>query len=302
LTPEQLEEDLGIGPGGLRENIAHTIEAMLYFAGNFAGVEWVERPWFQAEVKSVAGLRRLLGLAEAELAAPVLRACARGLASVRWPNADGGSLPLTVALAQAIDHATLHRTQAINILKRLGVRPVPDLDPMTFQATGDFVHMFQEKLSLEQLISGQFTILLAVYPSFEDPEIRGVHRGSECVARKWCRSKDLQSKVGGAPSIETAAGAIDASFVDGVLGELGALTVPVTTSARHVLIADGVRYRLDVEAGGAVTRMEWECAGPPDAWRPVAAWFASVWRALSERVGWPPTAVFPWEQEQRGHK
>ena len=137
LTPDQLERDLGIGPGGLRENIAHTIEAMFFFADNFAGQEYIERPSFQADSTSVAGLRRLLDAASATLKTSVLAHCQHAPgAPVPWPNAEKGSLPAPVALAQAFDHSTLHRTQAINILKRLGVRPVPDLDPMTFQSTG----------------------------------------------------------------------------------------------------------------------------------------------------------------------
>lgn len=55
---------------------------------------------------------------------------------VPWPGTDAGAMPATAALAQVFDHAALHRTQCVNILKRLGVNPPPDLDPMTFVATG----------------------------------------------------------------------------------------------------------------------------------------------------------------------
>ena len=132
-----MEQDLGIGPGGVRENIAHTIEAMFFFADNFAGREYVERPEFQSESKSVSGLRRLLAAAGEALRNSLLPVCSRPIpATIHWPNAEGGTLPAVVAIAQMFDHSTLHRTQCINMLKRLGVRPVPDLDPMTFRATG----------------------------------------------------------------------------------------------------------------------------------------------------------------------
>lgn len=137
LEPSQIERNLDVGPGGLRVNLAHTIEVMFFFADNFAGVEYVERTSFQADSLSMAGLRRLLDAASAELRAAVLSACERGLdGAIKWPNAPGGTLPGCAAFAQVFDHSTLHRTQAINLLKRLGVRPAPDLDPMTFQATG----------------------------------------------------------------------------------------------------------------------------------------------------------------------
>lgn len=137
LAPERLEEDLNIGPGPLRENIAHTIECMYFFADNFAGREYVERAGFASRARTITGLRAMLGEAQGELASAMLAAAERGFeARVHWPNADEKSLPTAAAIAQVFDHAALHRTQCINMLKRLGVRPVPDLDPMTFQSTG----------------------------------------------------------------------------------------------------------------------------------------------------------------------
>ena len=134
LPADAIEQDLGIGPGGVRENIAHTVEAMFYFADNFAGTPWHEREDFATLSRSLDGLDRLLTRAAAELRDAVLGALFRGRDRVPWENADSGSLPVAVALSQMIDHATLHRTQCINMLKRLGLTPVPDLDPMTFHA------------------------------------------------------------------------------------------------------------------------------------------------------------------------
>lgn len=137
LPPEKIEMDLGIGPGSLRENIAHTIECMFYFADNFAGLEYVETKEFAADSKSLDGLARLLDSAHAKLRLAMLRACERGFGeAVHWPNAESGSMPAAAAISQVFDHSTLHRAQCVNMLKRLGVTPVPDLDPMTYQATG----------------------------------------------------------------------------------------------------------------------------------------------------------------------
>lgn len=132
-----MEEELGIGPGSLRVNIAHTIEVMFFFADNFAGRAYVEPPHFAPQSATLAGLRSLLSEADTCLRAAILGASERGLGDrVHWPNAEQGSLPTEAAIAQVFDHAALHRTQCINMLKRLGVRPVPDLDPMSFQAAG----------------------------------------------------------------------------------------------------------------------------------------------------------------------
>ena len=136
LPAAKIEEDLGIGPGSLRENIAHTIECMFFFADNFAGLEYREPAEFAAESKSLDGLARLLDSAHAKLRLAMLRASERGFGNtVHWPNAVSGTLPAAAAVAQVFDHSTLHRAQCVNMLKRLGVTPVPDLDPMTFQST-----------------------------------------------------------------------------------------------------------------------------------------------------------------------
>lgn len=128
---------MGIGPGGVRENLAHTVEAIFFFADNFAGRDYVERPGYAEGSKSLDGIAGLLEDAARELKAAMVGACAKGLGErVMWPNAEGGTMPAETAVAQVFDHSTLHRAQCINMLKRLGVRPVPDLDPMTFTATG----------------------------------------------------------------------------------------------------------------------------------------------------------------------
>lgn len=137
LSPQQVEQDLGIGPGSVRANLAHTIEAMFFFADNFAGRDYVQPAEFARESRTLEGLARLLPKAAGALRTAMLDACRNGLAErVPWPSARGGSLTATAAVAQVFDHSTLHRTQCINMLKRLGVRPVPDLDPMTFLAAG----------------------------------------------------------------------------------------------------------------------------------------------------------------------
>lgn len=137
LPPGKADEDLGIGPGSLRVNIAHVIEAMFYFADNFAGRDYVEPADFAALSASLLGLRALLARATDALRISMVGACERGLGeTILWPGATKKALPAPTAVAQVFDHSTLHRAQAVNILKRLGIDPLPDLDPMSFQATG----------------------------------------------------------------------------------------------------------------------------------------------------------------------
>lgn len=137
LSPARFDQDMGIGPGSLRVTLAHVIEAMFFFADNFAGRDYRPRDDFDREAATIPGLRRLLGQADAHLRREMLATAGQNAPeTIRWPNAETGVLPTSVAVAQVFDHACLHRTQCINMLKRHGVLPVLDLDPMSFQATG----------------------------------------------------------------------------------------------------------------------------------------------------------------------
>lgn len=137
LPTEAIERELGIGPGPLRANIAHTIEAMFFFADCFAGRTYAEPTDFAELSKSLDGLRVLLDRAHAGVRESMLRAIAQGLPEmVPWTGTDAGAMPAAAAIAQVFDHAALHRAQCVNMLRRLGVTPVPDLDPMTFVASG----------------------------------------------------------------------------------------------------------------------------------------------------------------------
>ncbi|MGE3107697.1 MAG: DinB family protein [Phycisphaerales bacterium] len=139
LATSAIEQDMGIGPGSLRDNLAHTLEAMIYFAENFAGRDYDTARYANVErcSKTLDGLEELLGIAHARLRESMVSVCERGLPErVLWPNAEGGSMPWVTAVAQVFDHATLHRAQCVNMLKRLGVDPAPDLDPMTFRSRG----------------------------------------------------------------------------------------------------------------------------------------------------------------------
>ena len=138
-----VDQNLGIGPGSLRENLVHTLEAMVYFGENFAGREFDPARYADVErcskpERGMDGPRELLDIAAARLREGMVGACENGVPEkVLWPNAEGGWLPGATAIAQVFDHSTLHRAQCVNMLKRLGVDggAVPDLDPMTFHAT-----------------------------------------------------------------------------------------------------------------------------------------------------------------------
>lgn len=137
LTPEQVRRDLGVGPGSLLDNLAHTIEAMFFFGDCFAGRAYVVRAGFAERAGSMDGLRGLVDEAERELLTSMEGAGGGWRSSterVAWASSDAGSLSVCAAVAQVFDHAAAHRAQCVNMLKRLGVSPLPDLDPMSYEA------------------------------------------------------------------------------------------------------------------------------------------------------------------------
>lgn len=108
---------------------------MFFFAANLEGRGYTQPTNFEDSARTLDGLASLLAQAQHALDSALTAYIARGCPdTVLWPNAETGALPASAAIAQIVDHAALHRTQAINILKRLGVTPLPDLDPMSFHA------------------------------------------------------------------------------------------------------------------------------------------------------------------------
>jgi uncharacterized damage-inducible protein DinB len=125
--------DVGPPPGSVQGALAHTIEAMFYFADNFSGRAYHERPHFQEAQRTVAGMQSLLAEAESELRGAIhgfLFANEDNLdAPVHWSYAKR-DIPASLALAQVFDHATHHRVQAMHMLKKLGVSPLPEASPL----------------------------------------------------------------------------------------------------------------------------------------------------------------------------
>ncbi len=134
LTRQQWEQSFDIGLGSLAATLSHVVEAMAYFADCFGGRTYERRHDFAVRAATPDGLLSLLDEAGRALddavESLVLRHAERG--SVAWRGAPGGKIPVPVALAQIFDHGTHHRAQCLNMLKRLGLEPLPHIDPIAF--------------------------------------------------------------------------------------------------------------------------------------------------------------------------
>jgi len=125
LTPEQFHRRFDIGPGSLHDTLTHVVGAMRTWTETLAGAE--PGPRLEAD-----GQRRtpgeLLSLVEAACHALSAEARRRPLGErVTRRLRDGRTIDLTRAavIAQVTTHGMHHRAQCLNMLRQLGVTPLP---------------------------------------------------------------------------------------------------------------------------------------------------------------------------------
>jgi uncharacterized damage-inducible protein DinB len=137
LSAEALDRDFDLGHRTLRRTLDHLVFNVEAWTAMLAGEDpRLDRVLPEAE-RTVAGLRRRL-----DAIAPRLAALAADIAEREaWdePAADPtGELPAPVTLggilAHLITHSMHHRAQAIHMLRRVGVRDVPEGDVLSWES------------------------------------------------------------------------------------------------------------------------------------------------------------------------
>jgi len=129
LTPEQFERPFGLGHGNLERTVLHLVSAMIFFAARLNRHSPRPRPEKNPRTYSAKEVLDLFEVVDRELH----RAIAVCLDShaltdiLNWTDDDSGTvdpldqIPYSVALAQMIEHSIHHRTQAVDMLRLLGV-------------------------------------------------------------------------------------------------------------------------------------------------------------------------------------
>jgi uncharacterized damage-inducible protein DinB len=126
LTGDQFHRRFDIGPGSLHDTLTHVIGAMRAWTDTLAGAT-EPRPRLEegAQRRTPEELRSLLDESSRELAAEARR---RPLGeTVTRRTRDGRTIELTraAAVAQVTTHGMHHRAQCLNMLRQLGVTPLP---------------------------------------------------------------------------------------------------------------------------------------------------------------------------------
>jgi uncharacterized damage-inducible protein DinB len=141
LSNEQFHQKFEIGCGTLHDTLHHMIGCMAAWTARVKG-ETYTRPTGPFTIEqlrerlssSAKGLDELVG--ELQLAGAMDH-----VRTQRFPSSEGGTVDVTftagAAITHCLVHASYHAAQAVNMLRRLGVSPLPELDVIDWHHTAD---------------------------------------------------------------------------------------------------------------------------------------------------------------------
>lgn len=124
LTPEQFHQRFDIGSGTLHNVTSHLVGAMRTWIDTLAGKRPGPRPDQDGQQRTPAQILALLETCSRELAAEARR---RPLDETVSRVREGKTYQFTrgVVLTHVLTHGVHHRAQCLNMLRHLGVKPLP---------------------------------------------------------------------------------------------------------------------------------------------------------------------------------
>jgi uncharacterized damage-inducible protein DinB len=124
LTPEQFQQRFEIGPGSLHKTIAHMLSAMALWTQVLAGQQPGARLEDDGQLRSPQELLALLKKFSDAFHAEVRRLPFEGVVA---RTRDGRTIQFTrgVVVMQVTTHGMHHRAQCLNMLRQLGLKPLP---------------------------------------------------------------------------------------------------------------------------------------------------------------------------------
>ncbi len=136
LREDQLHQEFQIGPGSLHRGITHVLGAMRGWGDLLAGRE--QRPRLEGEQRSIQQLRGLLNELADDLDAS---AAAHSVDDQVTGSRGGQSYTFTrgAVLTHVTTHGMHHRAQCLNMLRQLGVDPLPSSSIVEWTIMADSV-------------------------------------------------------------------------------------------------------------------------------------------------------------------
>lgn len=133
LSTEQFRQRFDIGPGSLHDTLRHVIGAMMRWSDRIMGSEIRPSIEKNPQPRSVDELLILLEQGDRDLRTAAMDSETKldQKISVRF-TLDYPVMHITraTALVHICTHGVHHRAQALNMLRRLGVKELPDLDAL----------------------------------------------------------------------------------------------------------------------------------------------------------------------------
>lgn len=125
LTNEQFHQRFEIGPGSLHDTLTHIVGTIRALSETLSGREPRPRLESDGRQRSLDELQALLAESTAEFSAEASRLPLSEM--VTRTMRDGRTLTLTrgAVLTHVMTHGMHHRAQCLNMLRRLGVKPLP---------------------------------------------------------------------------------------------------------------------------------------------------------------------------------
>jgi uncharacterized damage-inducible protein DinB len=125
LTDEQFHEPFEIGRGSVHDTLTHMAGAMRTWTDTLSGQSPRPRPETDGIRRTPEQLRELLEESWRELSAEVSRRPLGEMITRR--TADGRTVDMTrgAVLVHVTTHGMHHRAQCLNMLRQLGVKPLP---------------------------------------------------------------------------------------------------------------------------------------------------------------------------------
>ncbi len=136
LTPEQFSQRFEIGPGSLHDVLRHLIGAMRRWSDRIAGRPVRERLEKAPDLHTPDELLIVLEEAARDLQEAVHRVRQEGrYDEMMQTEFSPARFTRGTAVVQVLTHGAHHRAQALNILRRLGVADLPELDAIEWEVS-----------------------------------------------------------------------------------------------------------------------------------------------------------------------
>jgi len=140
LTPEQLDRPFEMGPGSVRKTLLHMASAQIYWTDRLldrarADAQYPGETHRAASVDEIAKLHQQTSAEFQQVALSLIEGGKLAETIKASPRPEAHPIRIASVLYHVCHHGTHHRAQILNMLRHLGVRPLPAIDVDDWEQT-----------------------------------------------------------------------------------------------------------------------------------------------------------------------